>query len=72
MELVFADAHELLLRKYLLRVSTLYFGLSLMKIRKLAQVYAIKPEHNIPIICAQHEWARKLFDLSSPTIINKS
>ena len=38
---VFTDVHELLLRKYLLRVSTFYIELTLMKIRKLAQVYAV-------------------------------
>ena len=69
---VFADVHELLLRKYILRVSTFYIGLSLMEIRKLAQVYAVKPEHNIPMSWTQHEWARKLFESSSTTINNKS
>ena len=46
---VFTDVHELLLRKYLLRVSTFYIGLTLME--KLAEVYAVKPEHNIPMSC---------------------
>ena len=69
---VFTDVHELLLRKYLLKVSTLYFGLTRMEIRKLAQVYAVKPEHNVPMSWIQHEWARNLFESSSTTIINKS
>ena len=43
-----------------------------MEMRKLAQVYAVKPEHNIPMSWAEHEWARKLFEPSSTTIINKS
>ena len=42
-----------------------------MEIRKLAQVYAVKPEHNIPMSWTQHEWASKLFESSSTTIINK-
>ena len=36
-----------LLRIRSLRVSTFYIGLTLMEIRKLAQVYAVKTEHNI-------------------------
>ena len=59
---VFTDVHDLLLRKYLLRVSTFYIGLTLMEIRRFAQVYAVKPEHNIPMSWAEHEWAIKLFD----------
>ena len=31
-----------------------------MKIRKLAQVYAVKPEHNIPMSWAEHEWVYRL------------
>ena len=46
---VFTDAHKLLLRKYLLRVFTFYIRLTLMEIRRLAQVYAVKPEYNIPM-----------------------
>ena len=69
---MFTDVHELLLRKYLLRVSTFYIGLTLMEIRRLAQVYAVKPEHNIHMSWTEHEWARKLFESSSTTIINKS
>ena len=69
---VFTDVHELLLRKYLLRVSTFYIGLTLMEIRRLAHVYAVTPEHNIPMSWTQHEWARQLFESSSTTIINKS
>ena len=30
-----------------------------METGKLAQVYAVKPEHNIPMNWAEHEWARK-------------
>ena len=69
---VFTDVHELLLRKYILRFSTFYIGLTLMKIRKLAQEYAVKPEHNIPMCWTEHEWTRKLFESSSTTIIKKS
>ena len=43
-----------------------------MKIRKLAQEYALKPEHNIPMSWTEHEWEIKLFESSSTTIINKS
>ena len=69
---VFTDVHELLLRKYILRVLTFYIGLTVMEIQKLAQEYAVKPEHNIPMSWTEHKWARKLFDSSSTTIINKS
>ena len=43
-----------------------------MEIRKLAQEYAVKPEHNIPMSWADHECERKLFESSSTTIINKT
>ena len=69
---VFTNAHALVLRKYLLRVSTLYIGLTLMEIQRLAQEYTIQPEHNIPMSWTQHEWEIKLFESSSTTIINKS
>ena len=59
---VFTDAHELLLRKYLLRVSTFYIGLTFMEIRRLARVYAVKTEHNIHMSWTQHERTRKLFE----------
>ena len=36
-----------------------------MEIRKLAQMYAVKNEHNIPMSLAEHEWAKKLFESSS-------
>ena len=42
---VFTDAHELLLRKYLLRVSAFYIALTLMEIGKLAQEYTVKHDH---------------------------
>ena len=60
---VFTDVHV---------ISTFYIGLTLMEIRKLAQVYAVKSEHNIPMSWTQHERARKLFESSFTTIINKS
>ena len=66
------DAHKLLLRIYLLRVSTLYFVQTIMEIRKLAQVCAVKPEYNILMSWAEYECARKLFESSSTTISNKS
>ena len=43
-----------------------------MEILSLAQEYAVNPVHNIPMSWEEHEWARKLFELSSTTIINKS
>ena len=47
-------------------IGSFYIGLTLMEIQKLAQVYAVKPEHNILM-----SWTRELFELSSTTIINK-
>ena len=43
-----------------------------MEIQRLAQEYAAKPKHNIPMSWSEHELARQLFELSSTTIINKS
>ena len=69
---MFTDVHELLLRKYILRVSVLSFGQTLMEIRKLAHEYAIKHEHNILMSWAEHGWTGKVFESSCTTIINKS
>ena len=57
---VFTDAHELMLRKYLLRVYTLYFGLTVMEIRKLSQMYAVKPEDNSPMNGQENYLSRHL------------
>ena len=43
-----------------------------MEILKLAQVYAVKPDYNIPMSWTEHEWAIRLFESSSTTTINKS
>ena len=56
---IFTDAHELL-RKYIC-VSALYFRLTIMSIRKLAQDYAAKLYHNIPISWTEHRWTRSFF-----------
>ena len=43
---VFTDVHEKLLKVYLLRASSLYFELTLIKIRKLAYDYAVKLDNS--------------------------
>ena len=68
---VFTDVHELLLRKYILRVSTFYIGLTLIEIRTLAHVYAVKHEHNIPMSWAEHHLSRHpLLSLTIPEAPN--
>ena len=56
---VFTDAHEQLLKVYLLRASSLYFGLTLIEIRKLAHDYAVKLDLSIPKSWSEHGSAGK-------------